>query len=249
MNGNIFTEEQIQFIKDNYRKITAKEIGDKLGKTAHAIRRKAYLIGAAKTISDANKPGDRFYKLILLEEVPAINGNNRAWLCGCDCGTVKRIDQSKLREGKIYSCGCYNRDVFIKRNLKPPGETSWASAFKTYRDNAKIREYSFNLSLEEFKNIASKDCGYCKAKPKQWNPYLRKDRKTRSRAKRVGDVSDETITRAFIFLTGIDRVDNNSGYSLSNCVPCCSDCNRAKREMTKEQYIALCKRVVENLDV
>ena len=35
---------------------------------------------------------------------------------------------------------------------------------------------------------------------------------------------------------GIDRVDNNLGYLLTNCVPCCTVCNKAKDVMSVEQF-------------
>lgn len=37
---------------------------------------------------------------------------------------------------------------------------------------------------------------------------------------------------------GIDRVDSKLGYTTQNCTPCCSNCNRAKWEMSVDQYRA-----------
>ena len=37
---------------------------------------------------------------------------------------------------------------------------------------------------------------------------------------------------------GIDRVDNDIGYELSNCLPCCWICNRAKGNMTVAEFRA-----------
>jgi len=45
---------------------------------------------------------------------------------------------------------------------------------------------------------------------------------------------------------GIDRVDNNKGYELNNCVSCCAICNYGKMNQTREEYIEHCKRVVTN---
>lgn len=36
---------------------------------------------------------------------------------------------------------------------------------------------------------------------------------------------------------GIDRVNNNIGYNIDNCVPCCKTCNRAKNNMTYEEFM------------
>ena len=35
---------------------------------------------------------------------------------------------------------------------------------------------------------------------------------------------------------GVDRLDNNKGYTSGNCVPCCWDCNRSKSNKTLKEY-------------
>lgn len=42
---------------------------------------------------------------------------------------------------------------------------------------------------------------------------------------------------------GIDRKDNEIGYEVSNCLPCCTTCNLMKRGMDDNQYITHCKVV------
>ena len=44
---------------------------------------------------------------------------------------------------------------------------------------------------------------------------------------------------------GIDRVDNKKGYLLSNCVPCCGDCNKMKMTKTIPELIQKCKKIIE----
>jgi len=44
---------------------------------------------------------------------------------------------------------------------------------------------------------------------------------------------------------GVDRVDNNIGYTLENCVPCNGVVNKAKLTMSKEQFIGMCKAVTK----
>lgn len=43
---------------------------------------------------------------------------------------------------------------------------------------------------------------------------------------------------------GIDRVDNNRGYTPDNVVTACSFCNLAKREMTRDEFITWARRLV-----
>lgn len=44
---------------------------------------------------------------------------------------------------------------------------------------------------------------------------------------------------------GIDRVNNDLGYILSNCVPCCKTCNWMKRTQTKEEFLNQIKLIYE----
>lgn len=46
---------------------------------------------------------------------------------------------------------------------------------------------------------------------------------------------------------GIDRIDNNIGYKLSNCYPCCSICNYMKSDRNIKQFTNHCKKIASNL--
>lgn len=37
------------------------------------------------------------------------------WVCKCDCGTIKPVLGSRLRQGASQSCGCFNREQASKR--------------------------------------------------------------------------------------------------------------------------------------
>jgi len=43
---------------------------------------------------------------------------------------------------------------------------------------------------------------------------------------------------------GIDRVNNKRGYFLKNVVSCCHLCNYIKNDLSKGEFIAHCKKVV-----
>jgi len=46
-------------------------------------------------------------------------------------------------------------------------------------------------------------------------------------------------------LNGIDRQDNNKGYTIENCVPCCTTCNVAKQQMLPDEFIWHCNKVAQ----
>lgn len=59
--------------------------------------------------------GQRFSRLVVV----AIDGKDHRgeyrWLCRCDCGNNTSVKSSKLRYGKIKSCGCYRKSGDYKR--------------------------------------------------------------------------------------------------------------------------------------
>lgn len=50
--------------------------------------------------------GKRFGYLTVLKRGHTDINRNIYWKCQCDCGTIKEISGSNLREGKVKSCGC-----------------------------------------------------------------------------------------------------------------------------------------------
>ncbi len=47
---------------------------------------------------------------------------------------------------------------------------------------------------------------------------------------------------------GIDRVENDIGYKIENCVPCCFTCNSAKGDKTLEEFILWVERIHNHLN-
>lgn len=45
---------------------------------------------------------------------------------------------------------------------------------------------------------------------------------------------------------GIDRKDNNIGYKIDNCIPCCWRCNKVKGNASYEEFINMCIEVYNN---
>lgn len=65
-----------------------------------------YKMTAQKRTEDLT--GKTFGKLTVLSQVVSKNSNGPRWLCRCECGTLKEIDGSSLKQGLTQSCGCVN---------------------------------------------------------------------------------------------------------------------------------------------
>ena len=63
--------------------------------------------------------GQRFGKLFIIkrvEDYKSPQGRHEAqWLCKCDCGNEKIVRSSSLKQKLVTSCGCYRKEMAIKR--------------------------------------------------------------------------------------------------------------------------------------
>ena len=46
---------------------------------------------------------------------------------------------------------------------------------------------------------------------------------------------------------GIDRIDSSKGYEISNCISCCTICNKMKNTQSQQDFIKRCKLICDKL--
>ena len=153
------------------------------------------------------------------------------WLCKCDCGNEKIACGRDLRSGCLRSCGCLQKEGASERCKKgiyklELGMSSMRALIHNYRNSAKKRKLKWELTEEQFAEITQRDCYYCGAKPNNINKF-------------------NNCNGVYIY-NGIDRVDNNKGYTIDNIVPCCRQCNQAKSNYTTEEFLNWAKRLILN---
>ena len=139
---------------------------------------------------------------------------SRSVPCLCQCGTFKLVRVSKLVNGITKSCGCLAREVATTTRKNPKGVTALNTLISTYIKSAKDRGHDFELSVQECDKLFKSNCYYCGTEPSQF-------------VKRNPDY----------LYNGIDRVDNNHGYTIGNTVPCCGICNRMKSNLDLDVFI------------
>lgn len=160
--------------------------------------------------------GKRFGKLTVVSHV----SRDKGYLCSCDCGGTTIARSSSLKSGRHTSCACGRQ----RPKRKGSEEAPLKRHYDNYRRAAIRRGYEFNLTFEEFKDIVLQKCNYCGEKDsiQLWNSGQK---------------------HYSIWANGVDRVDNNTGYTTDNCVCACKVCNNAKGTLTTEEFTEWIRRI------
>jgi hypothetical protein len=109
-----------------------------------------------------------------------------------------------------------NPEIFVQRNRARVMRYRKTDKGKFFnlREVARRRNIENTLTPEEFLKLLEGDCCFWCA-------------------------GDLPTTRA-----GLDRVNNEIGYTFENCVRCCWSCNVMKAQMSASDFIAKCESVV-----
>lgn len=92
--------------------------------------------------------------------------------------------------------------------------------FQTYKRDAAYKSRVFELTLEECEVLFCDKCYYC------------------------GESSDINVK-----LNGIDRKNNDIGYTKENTVSSCETCNMIKGEHNDDTFIKICEHILTNLKI
>lgn len=113
----------------------------------------------------------------------------------------------------------------------PPGEANFNALFRDYQKKARLRNLPWNLTKAEFRKITQKNCFYCGDRPAN-----------------VAGVSRPRNNGTYTY-NGLDRAENDRGYSMGNCRACCKWCNIMKRDKSVMEFKTHIKKIIAKLDV
>jgi hypothetical protein len=167
------------------------------------------------------KSGDKFGKLTIV----SWDSKRKEYICKCDCGNLTHARSWSLKTGRHKACKCGMRDARIKARL-PNHEGIKRELYRAYRQSSLKRGKEFFISYEQFIELIGKSCFYCGIEPKQrWK------------------VSTTRMIQCEFVYNGIDRKNNDIGYVIDNCVPCCEQCNNSKKTLSYENWMVWLKRI------
>ncbi len=151
----------------------------------------------------------------------------------CSCGNEFLTVPRSVRSGKTKSCGCLVaittsktfKGVTPSNALDDPTESSFNNVWNSYKQSAKSKNHTFELSKKAFKKLTKSNCHYCGCEP-----YV----------ERIAPNA-----RGGYLYNGIDRKNNEEGYTAENSLPCCGGCNYLKRDMDYDVFINHCTSIAK----
>lgn len=156
--------------------------------------------------------GQKFSSLLIIERLGKDSRHEANYVCLCDCGVKKTFRGKVILAGRVRSCGCRR-----KKNITENGRSLVRNAYKT---NAKKRGLCFELTKQVFDKMIESPCHFCgKTETNFTHAYKR-------------GYGEERY-----FHNGVDRLDNEKGYTIANSVPCCKYCNHMKWNLSFKEWI------------
>lgn len=178
---------------------------------------------AAKAYKPRNviKAGTIFNKVKVIDF--AYSAKSRAYYftecMTCGAGSIRRMDHIKTNPEYCNNCK-------EKMTAKPKVESVFNTIYSGYRSNANSRNLSFELTKSVFTKITSQNCFYCGQEPSESDFSKGRNR-----------------TNTKFMHNGVDRLDSKVGYTIENCVPCCSMCNLMKNKFSAESFLNKIKQI------
>lgn len=138
--------------------------------------------------------GKKFGRLTVLKIDKKVR-RSYYWLCKCDCGTLKSIKGSHLKDGKIVSCGCYQKELATILGTKHGmSKHKLSKVFDTMKDRC------YNPNNKSYKNYGERGIKICE----EW---LNDNKK----------FFEWSLNNGYEEGLSIDRINVNDNYCPENC--------------------------------
>lgn len=170
--------------------------------------------------------GQKFNKLEVIY-VPEKYQSKDYIICVCMCGKEKSVRIDRLFYGSNVSCGCEALRKKKDNNARWKGyKDIYGGYWGAVQFSAKRRKISFDITMEYAWNIFEKQEKRCIFT----GVVLRMPR-----------VLNDKNTN----IASLDRIDSNKGYIVDNIQWVRQDINKMKLTYNNEEFIKICKDIVE----
>lgn len=141
--------------------------------------------------------GQRFNRLVVVGRAENGSGGKARWLCACDCGGVTTTDGCSLRRGHSNSCGCYEKEINLKR-ITIHGFAKSGNKCDEYNIWLGIKKRCLNPNEPAYKNYGGRGIKICEEWKNDFTAFL----------SHIGERPSKAHS--------IDRIDNNGNYEPGN---------------------------------
>lgn len=152
-------------------------------------------------------------------------------------GRSKSCHQCSTDRSRLHSMGIRTPETDVR--IKHTNENAkYAYLKRQLKASGRRRGYSFNLTINQIKELVTKKCHYCNSDPHQTVNILKNHALSQEKVEKYGEIT----------YNGIDRIDSSKGYELDNVVTCCKKCNIAKHVQSTEEFKEHIRQLYENID-
>lgn len=140
-----------------------------------------------------DRVGQRFNRLVVIEEHSERKNGQIQWICQCDCGNKVAVPNGRLQSNTTQSCGCLQRQRGLE-NITKHG----LHGTREYAIWKGMRSRCNNPNRAKYKNYGARGIKVCS----RWDDF----------ASFYADMGPCPTG------CSIERLDNSKGYSPDNCV-------------------------------
>lgn len=120
-----------------------------------------------------------------------------AWSCSCDCGNTSFVRADVLKSGRVKSCGCLKRELFINRSINR-NRTHGKAHTRVNEIWKKMRRRCQNRSDVSYERYGARGISVCE----RWQTF----------ENFYADMGDPPTRKH-----SIDRINNEGNYEPENC--------------------------------
>ena len=144
--------------------------------------------------------GQKFGRLTVIRLLDERTKNGgKKYLCRCDCGTEKVVQQGHLRSGAIKSCGCLLRETTIARNKVEKRKHGLMNT-KLYAVWRSMKQRCFDENSSSYFRYGGRGITVCDEWKDDFQAFY-----------------DWSMANGYREGLSIDRIDVNGNYEPGNC--------------------------------
>lgn len=138
--------------------------------------------------------GEKFGRLTAIKRIGLNKRNEIIWLFKCDCGNNKVALANDVKRGNTRSCGCLQYERIVECHT-----THGYSRTRLYRIYSGMKHRCYDIKNKDYKFYGGRGISICN----EWLDFI--------------PFHDWAMSHGYCDNLSIDRIDNDKGYSPSNC--------------------------------